>query len=631
VAKFEEKVRVSLEDRFSKRADKIHKKTNGLKTAFKAMAAVGGTLAIVAGIKKSVSAFFQQEKAARQLQGALRLTGQTTDEIVQKFEKSAAALQKRSIFGDEQIIQQQAFLASLKFTNNQIDQIIEASVELASATGGTLDFAVRNLAKTYSGLTGELGELIPQLRGLDQETLKAGGAVQKSLELFKGSAEALSGSKFGKFTQILNKSSDVMEKFGKVISEFLEETGSGDILNDWLDRVNKKFKQLTSEQGQYELAIQGAKERVAELNKELKEASHWWGTQTTQTKTLKKELEEEERNLRLLKAEYKALNRSREEAVAKSEAQAKASAALIKKQKEEEAAAKRAKKQAEESFAAIGEAVQSFGKDLKANINASIDLFNGMLPEITDKTAFFLKSAVSFGQTLVGFFQSETKTAFTTMIDQLDRLTSSIQKAKQELDLLRSDEEKIEKDRKVKQIKAREGEKIGGLVAGRSFDPTNLAVGAEVDPETGDIFIFDRRSGKVMAVKRGDTGEVELRDTFQFGSGAPGTLTTEGEAESVVNDLIRLAKRQGLDTSRKKSDAQFVTGTGSTASAPKPLGGLTRSFDRGQASQSTINIQAIDSKSFADFLRDRGSQVIRDVTRDEGLLISDFRGVRRSV
>ncbi len=92
--------------------------------------------------------------------------------------EQATELQSRTTLGDEVIIAQQAYLASLGLTEQQIRDTTEASVQLAAATGMSLDTAVKNLAKTYGGMTGRLGESIPQLKALTKEQLQNGRGGQ---------------------------------------------------------------------------------------------------------------------------------------------------------------------------------------------------------------------------------------------------------------------------------------------------------------------------------------------------------------------------------------------------------------------------------------------------------------------
>ena len=117
-------------------------------------AAYFGTRGLISAISTSTELAGIQEQAEKQLATAL---GRTSTALLNQ----ASALQKVSVFGDEATIQQQAFLASLGFTEEKIMTIIPVAMDLATATGMTLESAVRNTAKTFSGLAGELGELVP--------------------------------------------------------------------------------------------------------------------------------------------------------------------------------------------------------------------------------------------------------------------------------------------------------------------------------------------------------------------------------------------------------------------------------------------------------------------------------------
>ena len=107
-------------------------------------------------------------------------------DIQKRLLEQASEIQSRSVISDEAIISQQAYLASLGMTETQIRDVIEASVQLSSATGMTLESAVKNLAKTFGGLTGELGESIPKLKEFSAEQLKSGEAVRFILDNYKG-------------------------------------------------------------------------------------------------------------------------------------------------------------------------------------------------------------------------------------------------------------------------------------------------------------------------------------------------------------------------------------------------------------------------------------------------------------
>ena len=170
-----------------------------------------GTQGLISAIRGSIQAYSEQEMAEQKLQTAL---GRTSQALLNQ----ASALQSVTTFGDEAIIAQQAFLGSIGFTEEKIKDLIPVALDLASATGQTLEFAVRNLAKTYSGLTGELGELIPQTKDLTAEELKAGGALQVIEELMGGSALENTKTMTGSIEQMKNAIGDAAEAVGKLLS-----------------------------------------------------------------------------------------------------------------------------------------------------------------------------------------------------------------------------------------------------------------------------------------------------------------------------------------------------------------------------------------------------------------------------
>ena len=154
----------------------------------------------------------QQQAEARLLTA---LKGRS--DVQQRLLTQASELQSRSILGDEVIIGQQAYLASLGMTEAQIGKVIEAAAQLSAATGMTLESAVKNLAKTFGGLTGELGESIPKLKEFTTEQLKNGEAVDFILENYKGFAETAAKEGLGAVKQLKNAWGDFLEQIGSTM------------------------------------------------------------------------------------------------------------------------------------------------------------------------------------------------------------------------------------------------------------------------------------------------------------------------------------------------------------------------------------------------------------------------------
>ena len=193
------------------------------------------TLPLVALGTASVAAANKQEQAEARLLNALR----GREDIQQRLIASASELQARSTLGDEVVIEQQAFLAALGLSEAQINSTIEAAAQLSAALGMDLNSAVRNLAKTYSGLAGELGESIPALRNLTAEEMKAGGAIKYVNDNYKGFAETAAQTGTGSLTQLTNSLGDVAEEIGQALLPAINSiVDKLKVFADWLQTLD---------------------------------------------------------------------------------------------------------------------------------------------------------------------------------------------------------------------------------------------------------------------------------------------------------------------------------------------------------------------------------------------------------
>lgn len=182
-----------------------------------------------------------QQQAEKRLLTALR----GRSDVQQRLIAQAGELQSRSVLGDEVIIGQQAYLASLGMTEEQIGRVIEASAQLSAATEMTLDSAVKNLAKTYGGLTGELGESIPKLKELTAEQLKNGEAVDFILKNYKGFAEGAASVGLGAMRQLQNAWGDFLEQIGFAMMPLATKvTKALSGIVSWLQTLSPEIKRV---------------------------------------------------------------------------------------------------------------------------------------------------------------------------------------------------------------------------------------------------------------------------------------------------------------------------------------------------------------------------------------------------
>lgn len=191
---------------------------DGLVSIAKVAAAAGA--AIIGAVGVSIGKFKEQEEAVNRLNQAMVNNGDFTSAASKDLQKFASDLQSVSTFGDETIISMLSLAKSFGVSNEEAKKMIEASANLAAGTGMSLESAVKNLGKTFAGLTGELGESIPALRNLTAEELKSGAAIDLVASKFKGAAAAQAQG-LGSLDQMSNAIGDVAETVGKAFAPFV--------------------------------------------------------------------------------------------------------------------------------------------------------------------------------------------------------------------------------------------------------------------------------------------------------------------------------------------------------------------------------------------------------------------------
>ena len=197
--------------------------------------AAGGPLALGVAMKKATSAAAAQELQEKKLTQAL---GKNADALI----KQAGALQQSSRFGDEAIIQQQAYLAAIGMSEQQIREMIPVTMDLAAATGMSLESAVKNTAKTLSGLAGELGESVAPLRDLTAEEMKAGKGIELMAELFDGAAKGEVKTLTGAMDQAKNAVGDASEALGDLVAP-LARAGAA-MTKEFAEKAEQAFEAL---------------------------------------------------------------------------------------------------------------------------------------------------------------------------------------------------------------------------------------------------------------------------------------------------------------------------------------------------------------------------------------------------
>lgn len=200
------------------------------------LVAIAGIGALTAVIVKGLKAFGVQEKAIATLNQSLKNTGNYSKSASEDLQKFASGLQKITIFGDEQILQGQALIASFGFQGEQLKSLTTATADLAAAKGMDFVQAADLVAKAVGSETNALSRYGVQIEGAAGSTERATNAVKAMTAVFGGQAQAQAQTFAGSIQQLQNTWGDLSEEIGKVFAPMIQQVAG--YLKGLVERFN---------------------------------------------------------------------------------------------------------------------------------------------------------------------------------------------------------------------------------------------------------------------------------------------------------------------------------------------------------------------------------------------------------
>lgn len=223
---------------------------DGVQKVFKGFLALKAIQFVGKGVNDTLEAYQVQQKAISQLTLAISNNSKLTEGSLKRIISYTSELQGKSVYGDEVLQGQATYLSNLGLTEEQIKKTLAAAADLTSSGIGTLEKNVKNLGKTFNGMTGELGESISGMKELTKEQLKAGAGVDLIAQKYKGFASNLADNTLeGLNTSVGNIVGDIKEKIGSIFGT-LKTTALSNLkpllisFDAWLEVASKKIINL---------------------------------------------------------------------------------------------------------------------------------------------------------------------------------------------------------------------------------------------------------------------------------------------------------------------------------------------------------------------------------------------------
>jgi hypothetical protein len=162
----------------------------------------------------------EAQDAAREIEGlnlALSLSGQLSKENTKAFEDLAESLETTSIFSGGAVLGAAQLALNLGATADQAKGLVKAAADLSAATGVDLDTATQALTKSLQGQGAQLGKLVPQLKGMKEEALRAGDGLAFVSSRFQGAATAAGNTFSGSILQSREAFNKLLETIGNFL------------------------------------------------------------------------------------------------------------------------------------------------------------------------------------------------------------------------------------------------------------------------------------------------------------------------------------------------------------------------------------------------------------------------------
>lgn len=325
-------------DKVSSKLNELKKRLSKNKTANLVTSLSGIAKAFslaTSGIKKAAAAIkdlndtaLVQIKAETQLEAAAKNNPYLNRENIKQLKSYASELQGIGTIGDEQLLPLMAQLAAAGRTQAEIQDIMSAALDVSASGAMSMESAVKNLNKTFSGLSGELGESVPQIKSLTKEQLQNGEAVKIIARQYEGMAKETAkatgsgiqlSNAFGDlkeqlgmgftaiirpvnvlFTNLITKVGNAIGKVNELLGFAHEQTAAtakpSDIAADELTKLKDQRESLNSQllalEAQYNAALEKEQKKgVSERAKNIEDANRKW--EEEQRKTAEANIAEE--------------------------------------------------------------------------------------------------------------------------------------------------------------------------------------------------------------------------------------------------------------------------------------------------------------------------------------------------
>jgi len=231
---------ITLKDQISKGLNRVRQNIKKIAVTATAMGA-----SITAMAVKAIKAFARQESAENAVASALASHGDQVDALMPKMKALAAAIQKQTTYGDENVLSLMAQIRNLGVMPENMEKATKGAIGLAKALNLDANAAARYTALALQGEYTVLQRYVPALRTATTEAEKQKIVTDLMAKGYKQAQEE-TNTLSGRVAQLKNRLGDLFEVIGKILLPAVNSLISvAEKLVSWFENLSPASKKLT--------------------------------------------------------------------------------------------------------------------------------------------------------------------------------------------------------------------------------------------------------------------------------------------------------------------------------------------------------------------------------------------------
>lgn len=176
--------------------------------------AAGATAGLAAGLGVALNAAVEDQKSQVLLADALKKNAKATDDAIKANEDYLATLSATVAVADDDLRPAMSNLARATGSVEDSQKGLEIALDISAATGQSLESVSKGLSKAYSGNTGALKKLSPQLGNLIDKGASMSEINDVLTDQFGGSAAKAAGTYEGQLKNAKIQLGEIVEQIG---------------------------------------------------------------------------------------------------------------------------------------------------------------------------------------------------------------------------------------------------------------------------------------------------------------------------------------------------------------------------------------------------------------------------------